>query len=112
MNLSLLYLHFCKPKGLLGAGFKRYGSETELGTNPINHLFDVYVETNKMADKDPAVQQEAREFMLSMEEGSLLFYDIELYLNVHLKMLKNVINKALTVHLCWSTKTITVLTRV
>ncbi|XP_072019169.1 probable arginine--tRNA ligase, mitochondrial [Amphiura filiformis] len=55
--------------GLLGAGFKRYGSETQLADNPIKHLFDVYVEANKMADKDPVIEREAREFIQSMEQG-------------------------------------------
>ncbi|ANB11171.1 arginine--tRNA ligase [Sugiyamaella lignohabitans] len=36
-----------KQFGILAVGFKRYGSEQELESNPINHLFNVYVRINK-----------------------------------------------------------------
>ncbi|KAL1961528.1 hypothetical protein VTN77DRAFT_1633 [Rasamsonia byssochlamydoides] len=35
-----------KQYGLLANGYKRYGSESELMKDPINHLFDVYVKIN------------------------------------------------------------------
>ncbi|GMG28089.1 unnamed protein product [[Candida] boidinii] len=36
-----------KQFGLLAVGYERYGSEEELATNPIQHLFDVYVKVNQ-----------------------------------------------------------------
>ncbi|KAK2756698.1 hypothetical protein FQN54_005144 [Arachnomyces sp. PD_36] len=36
-----------KQYGLLANGYKRYGNEQELLKDPINHLFDVYVNINK-----------------------------------------------------------------
>lgn len=36
-----------KQYGLLANGYKRYGSEEQLLKDPINHLFDVYVNVNK-----------------------------------------------------------------
>lgn len=37
-----------KQYGLLANGYKRFGKEEELQTNPINHLFDVYVKINEV----------------------------------------------------------------
>jgi arginyl-tRNA synthetase len=34
--------------GLLAVGFSKYGSEEELVKNPIRHLYDVYVQINKV----------------------------------------------------------------
>lgn len=36
-----------KQYGLLANGYKQYGNEAELLKDPINHLFDVYVNVNK-----------------------------------------------------------------
>ncbi|KAG6848927.1 hypothetical protein H0H93_012698 [Arthromyces matolae] len=40
-----------KQYGLLAVGYKRYGSEVELAKDPIMHLFKVYREVNKDADR-------------------------------------------------------------
>ncbi len=55
--------------GLLGVGFQRFGSEEKLSSDPIQHLFDVYVQVNKEADARPDVYQEAQRFSRAMEEG-------------------------------------------
>ena len=38
-------------------------------TNPIHHLFEVYVKINQLADEDASIQQEARDFLHNMEQG-------------------------------------------
>ncbi|XP_033635589.1 probable arginine--tRNA ligase, mitochondrial [Asterias rubens] len=55
--------------GLLGVGFQRFGSEEKLSSDPIQHLFDVYVQVNREADTRPDVYQEAQRFTRAMEEG-------------------------------------------
>ena len=41
-----------KQFGLLAVGFQRYGSEEKLATDPINHLFEVYVKINQDVSKE------------------------------------------------------------
>jgi arginyl-tRNA synthetase len=41
--------------GLLAVGFSKYGSEEELVKNPIRHLYDVYVQINKVPHLLPSV---------------------------------------------------------
>ncbi|CAN0148190.1 putative arginine--tRNA ligase, mitochondrial [Lampetra fluviatilis] len=55
--------------GMLGAGFQRFGSTEHLERNPIQHLFEVYVQANRAAKDDPALAQEARSFLRSLEDG-------------------------------------------
>uniref|UniRef100_S4RT50 Probable arginine--tRNA ligase, mitochondrial n=1 Tax=Petromyzon marinus TaxID=7757 RepID=S4RT50_PETMA len=55
--------------GMLGAGFQRFGSTEHLERNPIQHLFEVYVQANRAAKDDPALEQEARIFLRSLEDG-------------------------------------------
>jgi arginyl-tRNA synthetase len=58
--------------GMLAVGYARYGSEERLQTDPIRHLYEVYVAINKDA-KDEAkgteVHDEARRYFKRMEEG-------------------------------------------
>jgi arginyl-tRNA synthetase len=42
-----------KQYGLLAVGFARFGSEEKLKTEPIKHLFEIYVRINQEAEKDP-----------------------------------------------------------
>lgn len=71
-----------KQFGILGVGFARYGSEEELKTNAIQHLFDVYVKINKdITDEKEAhlaagateatskTDDEARAFFKKMTDG-------------------------------------------
>lgn len=54
-----------KQYGVLGVGFKQFGSEEKLKENPIGHLYDVYVKINvissEQADKIKALQEEIKD---------------------------------------------------
>ncbi|CAL8314777.1 unnamed protein product [Lota lota] len=54
--------------GLLGAGFEQFGSQEKLNVNPLQHLFDVYVQANKEAEHNKEVQLAAREFFQKLEQ--------------------------------------------
>ncbi|CAG8448528.1 6657_t:CDS:2 [Ambispora gerdemannii] len=58
-----------KQYGLLAIGFEKYGSEEELLKDPIKHLYDVYVKINKDAETDKGVDDKARSYFKSMEDG-------------------------------------------
>ncbi|XP_076023957.1 putative arginine--tRNA ligase, mitochondrial [Genypterus blacodes] len=55
--------------GLLGAGFDRFGSQEKLKENPLQHLFDVYVQVNKEAENNEEVQLAARNFFRQLEHN-------------------------------------------
>ncbi|XP_055740552.1 probable arginine--tRNA ligase, mitochondrial [Salvelinus fontinalis] len=54
--------------GLLGAGFQLFGCQEKLKKNPLQHLFDVYVQVNKEAENNEVIGQEAREFFRQLEQ--------------------------------------------
>ncbi|XP_041109648.1 probable arginine--tRNA ligase, mitochondrial isoform X1 [Polyodon spathula] len=56
--------------GLLGAGFQQFGSEEQLKANPLQHLFDVYVQVNKAAEDDENIKNNAQEFFRRLENGN------------------------------------------
>jgi arginyl-tRNA synthetase len=58
-----------KQYGLLAVGFARFGSEEALVQDPIKHLYDVYVEVNKVAETEPTIHDEARAYFRKMEDG-------------------------------------------
>lgn len=62
-----------KQFGLLALGWRRFGDEAKLQADPVQHLFDVYVEINKLASEEggagEAIHDEAREFFKGMENG-------------------------------------------
>ena len=62
-----------KQFGLLALGWRRFGDEQKLQENPVQHLFDVYVEINKLASeeggKGEQIHEEAREVFKGMEDG-------------------------------------------
>ena len=62
-----------KQFGLLALGWRRFGDEQKLQENPVQHLFDVYVEINKLASeeggKGEQIHDEAREFFKGMKDG-------------------------------------------
>lgn len=60
--------------GILGIGFKRYGSEEKLVEDPIHHLYDVYVAINKdiTAEKEAAAKKAEDTGVPSV--GFLLFF--------------------------------------
>ncbi|XP_035687041.1 probable arginine--tRNA ligase, mitochondrial [Branchiostoma floridae] len=53
--------------GLLAVGFQLFGSEEALQTNPIQHLFEVYVKVNQAAEEDEDIHRQAREFFRLLE---------------------------------------------
>ncbi|XP_043542850.1 probable arginine--tRNA ligase, mitochondrial isoform X2 [Chiloscyllium plagiosum] len=55
--------------GLLGAGFQLFGSEVKLKANPLQHLFEVYVEVNKMAETNEDIHKAGQEFFKKLEGG-------------------------------------------
>ncbi|KAJ1910248.1 arginyl-tRNA synthetase [Tieghemiomyces parasiticus] len=58
-----------KQYGLLAVGFERYGSDEALATDPIHHLYEVYVKINRDAEEDPAIHDQARAYFKRMEDG-------------------------------------------
>lgn len=64
-----------KQFGLLAVGLKLFGSEKKLQEDPINHLFEVYVKTNKKKEEELAetgsspTDDEARAYFKRMEAG-------------------------------------------
>lgn len=49
------------PSGILGVGFKRFGSEEKLLADPIHHLFEVYVQINRIIEEEKEVEKKAAE---------------------------------------------------
>ncbi|XP_047616808.1 probable arginine--tRNA ligase, mitochondrial isoform X3 [Phacochoerus africanus] len=55
--------------GLLGTGFQLFGYEEKLQSNPLQHLFEVYVQVNKEAADNKNVAKSAHEFFQRLELG-------------------------------------------
>ncbi|XP_048209816.1 probable arginine--tRNA ligase, mitochondrial [Perognathus longimembris pacificus] len=55
--------------GLLGTGFQLFGYEEKLQSNPLQHLFEVYVQVNKEAADDKNIAKLAHEFFQRLELG-------------------------------------------
>lgn len=55
--------------GLLGTGFQLFGYEEKLQSNPLQHLFEVYVQVNKEATDDKNIAKLAHEFFCRLELG-------------------------------------------
>uniref|UniRef100_A0A5F9DAV7 Probable arginine--tRNA ligase, mitochondrial n=1 Tax=Oryctolagus cuniculus TaxID=9986 RepID=A0A5F9DAV7_RABIT len=55
--------------GLLGTGFQLFGYEEKLQSNPLQHLFEIYVQVNKEAADDKSVAKSAQEFFQRLELG-------------------------------------------
>ncbi|XP_062857106.1 probable arginine--tRNA ligase, mitochondrial [Trichomycterus rosablanca] len=63
--------------GLLGAAFQRLGSQEKLKENPLQHLFQVYVQVSREAEHDEGVRLAAAEFFRRLEhhdEQALLLW--------------------------------------
>lgn len=54
--------------GLLGAGFTQFGSYSKLKDNPLQHLFEVYVQVNKEAAHNENLRLEARDYFRKLEQ--------------------------------------------
>ncbi|KAJ1151404.1 hypothetical protein NDU88_004186 [Pleurodeles waltl] len=55
--------------GLLGAGFQNFGHEEKLKANPLQHLFEIYVQVNKASEEDESIRNAAHEFLRKLEGG-------------------------------------------
>jgi arginyl-tRNA synthetase len=58
-------------KGLLAIGFGKYGDEAKLVSDPIHHLYEVYVKINTEAKIDKDIDRRANEYFKRMEEGNI-----------------------------------------
>ena len=58
--------------GKLAIGYEKYGNETALKENPIEHLFEIYVQINADIEKDTSgeLKQQARNYFKEMEQGN------------------------------------------
>ncbi|RKP29188.1 arginyl-tRNA synthetase [Metschnikowia bicuspidata] len=69
-----------KQFGLLAVGFEKYGDEAKLASDPINHLFDVYVRVNKDITDEGEVadgtNDKVRKYFKRMEDGDAAALDI------------------------------------
>lgn len=54
--------------GLLGAGFTQFGSESKLNENPLQHLFEVYVQVNREAEHNEELRRAAADFFRQLEQ--------------------------------------------
>uniref|UniRef100_UPI0037E98F90 probable arginine--tRNA ligase, mitochondrial n=1 Tax=Semicossyphus pulcher TaxID=241346 RepID=UPI0037E98F90 len=54
--------------GMLGAGFGQFGCREKLKQNPLQHLFEVYVQVNKEAEHNEDLKQAARDFFRQLEQ--------------------------------------------
>ncbi|XP_017394390.1 probable arginine--tRNA ligase, mitochondrial isoform X2 [Cebus imitator] len=57
--------------GLLATGFQLFGYEEKLQSNPLQHLFEVYIQVNKEAADDKSVAKLAQEFFQRLELGDV-----------------------------------------
>ncbi|KAJ2055277.1 arginyl-tRNA synthetase, partial [Coemansia sp. S155-1] len=68
--ISMNYLgDWGKQYGLLAVGFERFGNEEQLVADPIQHLFEVYVAISAAAKEDDSLNDQARAYFKSMEDG-------------------------------------------
>lgn len=69
-TLGMNYLgDWGKQYGLLAIGFARYGDVQKLEADANLHLYDVYVAINKDLEKDPELDEQARQYFVRMERG-------------------------------------------
>jgi len=55
--------------GKLAVGFEKWGDEEKLKSEPLRHLYEVYVKVNKACDEDAELNKRAHEFFKRMELG-------------------------------------------
>ncbi|OBZ91145.1 putative arginine--tRNA ligase, cytoplasmic [Choanephora cucurbitarum] len=56
-------------KGLLAVGFNKYGDKEKLKSDPIHHLYEVYVKINAEAKVDSSIDKLANDYFKRMEQG-------------------------------------------
>ncbi|XP_057209583.1 probable arginine--tRNA ligase, mitochondrial isoform X2 [Triplophysa rosa] len=54
--------------GLLGAGFERFGCQQKLRVQALQHLFEVYVQVNREAERDDSLRVAAADFFRRLEQ--------------------------------------------
>ena len=55
--------------GKLISAYKRWGDRATIEKDPINELLKIYVKFHEEAEKDPSLEDEAREYFKKLEEG-------------------------------------------
>lgn len=55
--------------GKLISAYKRWGDEEAIEKDPINELLKIYVKFHEEAEKDPSLEDEAREYFKKLEDG-------------------------------------------
>lgn len=55
--------------GKLIVAFRKWGDEKKLKSDPINTLYDLYVEFHKKAEEDPSLDEESRIWFKKLEDG-------------------------------------------
>lgn len=63
--------------GLLANAFEMYGSEEELERDPIGHLFDIYVQINRISEPEEAEIKERQEELKQAEEQKVDTAELE-----------------------------------
>ncbi|KAI8331816.1 arginyl-tRNA synthetase [Choanephora cucurbitarum] len=58
-----------KQYGLLAVGFNKYGDKEKLKSDPIHHLYEVYVKINAEAKDDSSIDKLANDYFKRMEQG-------------------------------------------
>ncbi|KAI8060155.1 hypothetical protein BC940DRAFT_264248 [Gongronella butleri] len=58
-----------KQYGLLAVGYDRTGDAAELARDPIQHLYNVYVDVNRAAEHDATIDEAAKRHFRRMEQG-------------------------------------------
>ena len=58
-----------KQFGLLMVAYKKWGNKEAVEANPIDELLQLYVRINAEAEKDPSLDEEAREWFRKLENG-------------------------------------------
>ncbi len=57
--------------GKLIVAYKRWGEEDQLKADPVDYLYRLYVKFHQLADKDPALEDEARSWFKKLEEDDV-----------------------------------------
>lgn len=55
--------------GKLISAYKRWGDKAVIEQDPINELLKIYVKFHEEAEKDPALEEEARDYFKKLEDG-------------------------------------------
>ncbi|MCK4590359.1 MAG: arginine--tRNA ligase, partial [Candidatus Latescibacteria bacterium] len=55
--------------GKLIVAYQKWGKEKQLKAKPVQHLYDLYVKFHTEAEKDKSLEEEARDWFRSLEDG-------------------------------------------